>query len=103
MVYLSAAADLLFRVIRPLATADIRSSSRASALPRVIDLSVAADEAFRVVRFVAAAHLLAIVLDLQMTAAADVALGIVGLRAAARRHPGAFNARLQRIAAANPL
>ena len=100
---MSAAANLLFRVISPLAAADIRPPSHASVLPRVVDLSVAADEVLRVVRLVTAAHLLAVVLDLQVAAAADVALWVVGLRAAARRHPSAFDARLERVAAANPL
>lgn len=83
LVNLSAAANLLFGVISPLAAADIRPPSHASVLPRVVDLSVAADEVLRVVRLVAAAHLLAVVLDLQVAAAADVALGVVGLRTAA--------------------
>ena len=94
---------MLPRVIRPLAAADVGPSADASAFPGVVDLTVATDEVLGIVGFVAAAHLLAVVLDLQMSAAANVALGVVGLRAAAGSHPGSLDARFEGVGAADPL
>ena len=83
LVDLPAAANLLSWIVRPFAAADVRASFESAGFARVVDLSIAANEVLGIVGFAAATHEFAVVLDLQVTSAADGPLGIVRLRAAA--------------------
>ena len=100
---MSAAANLLFGIVRPLSAADVSAPSRSSLSPsRVVDLSVAANEMFRIVSLISAAHLLPVVLDLEMTSAANEPLRVVRFFPAARSPPNVLQAWLQVVAAADP-
>ena len=99
---LAAAADLVERVVGPFAAAHIPAPLRSSGPARVVDLPVAANEVLGVVSLSSAAHLLPVVLDLQVAAAADEALRVVGLRAAAGRPPCVFESRLEVVGATDP-
>ena len=100
---MAAAANLLRWVVRPLSAADVSSSSRSSSASRVIDLAIAADEILRIVSLSSAAHLLAVLLDLEMSSAANEALRVVGFGSAARSRPGVLESGFQVVAAAGPL